>query len=184
MGQGRKTRIGAVLVAGLALLFGACSDSDGNKATDTTTTSVAGTTSSSVAATGTTSTTVANGRVPVYIKTLDVQQRKLTYDQIQFLTGADAKKAWVKDHRDEPDGPPNDYYILNVNPALYTVPIASGAQVTLTNLAPNPGTDPQPATLDELQAGLTKRGTAFEGPPFWVTITGGVITKIEEQFVP
>lgn len=129
----------------------------------------------------TTSTTVADGRVPAYLKTLDVPGRTLTYDQIQFLTGAEAKKAFVKDHPDQPDGPDNDYYIVNVNPALYTVPVAAGATVTLNVLADGSSTD-QPSTLEKLADGLKKDGS--ETIPFWLTIKAGAITKIEEQFVP
>jgi hypothetical protein len=170
----------SVVVACLAAIgLTACSSQGSNKAATPTTA-----TTSTAVASSTTATSVANGRVPAYLKTLDLNQRQLTYDQIQFLTGTEAKKAWVKDHPDQPDGPDNDYYILNVNPKLYTVSIAANATVTLANLAKNPSVEGSPASLEDLAAGLKKRPTGFDGPPFWLTISGGSITKIEEQYVP
>ena len=111
----------SVVVVLAALVLAACGGTD-DSGTIATTAPVA-----TVTTVGVTTTTVADGRVPAYLKTLDVAARQLTYDQIQFLIGAEAKKAWVKDHPDEPDGPPNDYYIVNVNPQLYTVTIAPDA---------------------------------------------------------
>jgi hypothetical protein len=125
---------------------------------------------------------VADGRVPVYIKTVDVQGRRLTYDQIQFLTGDAAVKAYQKDHPgSQEDGVPNDYYIVNVNPQLYTVPIAGDVAITVNIVGDGSSTD-QMATLAQLRDDMTKDGA--DTLPFWVTIRAGSITKIEEQFTP
>jgi hypothetical protein len=156
--------------------MGACGGGSGETATTS-----AALTSTTPAVATTSTTRVADGRVPVYIKTVDVAQRLLTYDQIQFLTGAAAKQAWVKDHPDDPDGPPNDYYILNVNPQLYTVPIASSVVITVNIVGDGSSTD-HPASLAQLADDMHKDGA--EMLPFWVTISGGSIVKIEEQFVP
>jgi hypothetical protein len=67
------------------------------------------------------------------------------------------------------------------NPAVYAVAIAPDAAVTLNVLADGSATD-RPATLAQLKDGLAKDGS--ENIPFWLTIKGGTITKIEEQFVP
>lgn len=118
----------------------------------------------------------------MYIKGIDVSGRTMIYDQIQFLTGAAAKKAYKEDNPSATeDAPPNDYWIRNVNPKLYTVPIASGVSITLNVLGDGGSTD-KPATLAQLHDDLQKpySGTV----PFWLTITGGSIVKVEEQFVP
>lgn len=47
--------------------------------------------------------------------------RTLTVDVIQFLTGREAEEAYHRDHPEDPLGPPNDYYILTVNPRLRTL---------------------------------------------------------------
>ncbi len=120
--------------------------------------------------------------MPAYLKAVDVTGRTVTYDQIQFLTGAEAAKAYKEDHPDASENaPPNDYYIRNVNPKLYTVPLAHGVYVTVNVLGDGGSTD-KPATLQQLHDDLLKpySGTV----PFWVTISGGAVTKIEEQFVP
>jgi hypothetical protein len=126
---------------------------------------------------------VADGRVPAYITKVDVAGRTVTYDQIQFLTGAEAKKAWQKDHPDpsSEDAPPNDFYILNVNPAQYTVPIASNVTITV-NVVGNGSSTDQPATLSEFADDMRKDGA--DQLPFWLTIKGGSIVRIEEQFTP
>jgi hypothetical protein len=50
-----------------------------------------------------------------------VAGRTLTVDVIQFLTGREAEEAYHRDHPEDPLGPPNDYYILTVNPRLRTL---------------------------------------------------------------
>src|SRR5262245_45477054 len=45
---------------------------------------------------------LADGRHPVYLTGLDVSGRKVTFDLVQFLTGEEAKKAWIAAHPDEP----------------------------------------------------------------------------------
>jgi hypothetical protein len=123
----------------LAALMAGCSSDD--KATGgggaTATTSAASPASTVPVTTRATTTSepvvLADGRHPVLIKTVDVQGRRITFDLIQFLTGEAAIKAAAEDHQESP--PPNDYYIRNVNPRLRTLPVRSGATITVNNLA-------------------------------------------------
>jgi hypothetical protein len=57
---------------------------------------------------------LADGRHPVYLKTVDPDRPTITFDLIQFFTGEAATKAAAEDGEESP--PPNDYYIRNVNP--------------------------------------------------------------------
>src|SRR5574342_1316846 len=121
-----------------------------------------------------------DGRHPVYLKTVDVSGAQITFDLIRFLTGAEAKAEWLKQHPSEPDGPPNDYLIVNVNPKLRTLPVAAGVSITVVDLT-NPGLSMVTIAFADLLGHVAAAGGAF---PFWLTVTGGQITKIEEQFLP
>jgi hypothetical protein len=121
-----------------------------------------------------TSPVLPDGRSPVYITSIDVANRALTFDLIIFLTGQDAKDEWKKEgHTGE--GPPNDYLIVNNNPKLRTLPVSSSASITYND--PNNSFAPTAVSLSNLKG-------PFQYRPFWITVTGGVITKIEEQFIP
>jgi hypothetical protein len=119
-----------------------------------------------------------DGRHPGFLKALSVQ--RLTFDLVVWLTGQAAKDAWLTDHPGETDGPPNDYYIVNNNTrrrVLYladNVPVivARGGspteteQITVSQLL-------NPPYIDDLQDRMV-----------WLTVSGGLVTKIEEQWVP
>ena len=124
---------------------------------------------------------LADGRHPVYLKTVDAGQQTITFDLIQFFTGDAATKAAAEDNQESP--PPNDYYIRNVNPRLRTLPVAAGAPITVNVLAAwstGSSTKDVSVTLDELAAYFPNSGTA----PFWITVEQGQVTKIAQQFVP
>lgn len=54
---------------------------------------------------------LADGRHPVYLKTVDLGRRTITFDLIQWYSGDDAAREAAKDHKESP--PPNDYHIRN-----------------------------------------------------------------------
>lgn len=119
-----------------------------------------------------------DGRHPVFVTDVDAAGRTVTFDLIQFLTGEAAKEAYTKDHPDDPDGPPNDYYIVNENPRLRTLPVVAGVEVTVLWL----GGDayPEQISFEELPGYLA---AAAQGP-FWLTVDDGDIFAMEEQFIP
>jgi hypothetical protein len=137
----------------------------------------------STAATATTSEPVvlADGRHPVYLKTVDPDRPTITFDLIQFFTGEAATKAAAEDGEESP--PPNDYYIRNVNNRLRTLPVASDAPITVNVLAAQStgsSTKDVSVTVDELASYFPNSGTA----PFWITVEQGQVTKIAQQFLP
>ena len=124
---------------------------------------------------------LADGRHPVYLKTVDPDRRTITFDLIQFFTGEAATKAAAEDGKESP--PPNDYYIRNVNSRLRTLPVRSDAPITVNVLAAQStgsSTKDVSVTLDELAGYFPNSGTA----PFWITVAQGQVTKIAQQFLP
>jgi hypothetical protein len=124
---------------------------------------------------------LADGRHPVYLKTVDTGQRTITFDLIQFFTGDAATKAAAEDGKESP--PPNDYYIRNVNPRLRTLPVAAGAPITVNLLAAQAtgsATKDVPVTLEKLASYLP----AQRNPLFWITVAQGQVTRMAQQFLP
>lgn len=108
----------------------------------------------------------------------------LRFDLAYFYTGAEAD-AQAAAHGDEtpvPDG----YYIVNDNPKLRDVPISPSVKVRY--IPEGTCCDLQPGTLEGLTAAAN--GTAMSDYPtmasthWWITIAGGQIVKIEQQFLP
>jgi hypothetical protein len=128
-----------------------------------------------------------DGRHPVLLHAADLPGRTLTVDVIQFLTGQAAIDAYQEDHPEDPDGPPNDYYILNVNPRLRTLPVAADDEIEVVLLRPSAGAELQPSSwerlLDDL-AGAPSDQDLVSYNPFWLTLDDGIVTRIEEQYLP
>ena len=125
--------------------------------------------------------TLADGRHPVYLKTVDPDRQTITFDLIQFFTGDAATKAAAEDGEESP--PPNDYYIRNVNPKLRTLPVAADAPITVNVLAAQStgsATKDVVVTLAKLASYFPNSGT----PPFWITVEQGQVTKIAQQYLP
>ena len=124
---------------------------------------------------------LAGGRHPVYLKTVDPERRTITFDLVQFFTDDAAATAAAEDGQESP--PPNDYYIRNVNSRLRTLPVAADAPITantLTAQSSGSATKNVPLTLDEL-AGYFP---ASDADPFWITVDGGQVTRIAQQYLP
>jgi hypothetical protein len=122
---------------------------------------------------------LADGRHPVIVKQVSVGGRTVTFDLIQWFEGDAAAKAAAEDGQESP--PPNDYYTRNVNPRLRTLPVASGARITVTRQTAGQGggnaAGPVPADLATVAA-------TGVGHIFWATVQGGQIQALEEQYVP
>jgi hypothetical protein len=124
---------------------------------------------------------LADGRHPVYLKTVDPDRQAITFDLIQFFTGDAATKAAAEDGEESP--PPNDYYIRNVNPRLRTLPVAADAPITVNVLAAQTtgsATKDVSVTLAKLASYFPNSGT----PPFWITVEQGQVTRIAQQYLP
>jgi hypothetical protein len=130
---------------------------------------------------------LADGRHPALLHAADLPGRTLTVDVIQFLTGQEAIDAYQADHPDDPGGPPNDYYILNVNPRLRTLPVAAEVEVELVMLHLGEGAELKPSSWERLLDDLATEPSdqdLIAYNPFWLTLDSGVVTRIEEQYLP
>ena len=124
---------------------------------------------------------LADGRHPVYLKTVDPNGRTVTFDLIQFFTGDAATRAAAEDGEESP--PPNDYYIRNVNSRLRTLPVQDGAPITVNVLAAQEtgsSTKDVPVTLAKLAGYFPNSGTS----PFWITVAQGQVTRMAQQYLP
>jgi hypothetical protein len=131
---------------------------------------------------------LADGRHPVYLKTIDPSRRTITFDLMQFYGGEEAVREAAKDHPEvSPDDlwhfAPNDYYIRNVNPKLRTLPVRVDATITVITLAwqgHNYSDDNVPVSLAKLANYMPSAGHL----PFWITVRHDQVVKIAEQYVP
>jgi hypothetical protein len=163
-----------------AALSGCGGDEQPGGAAGTPATTVAATTTAAGPAT-TEPAVLADGRHPVYIKTVDAAGQTITFDLIQFFTGEAANKAAAEDGEESP--PPNDYYIRNVNPRLRTLPVRAGAPITVNVLAAQStgsSTKDVSVTLEKLASYFPNSGT----PPFWITVEQGQVTEMAQQYLP
>ena len=132
---------------------------------------------------------LADGRHPVFLTKIDTAGRAVSFDLIEFLTGEAAKKRWKKEHPENPEGPDNDYMIVNENPKVRTLPVAPDAEC---KVLPTLGSvDPETISFGELPAALKKQNkeASPEAPhisvlPFWLTVKNGSVVELEEQFLP
>jgi len=110
----------------------------------------------------------------------------VTFDYVQFLTGAAAQKAATA-HGDTVE---NDYYVANDNPRLRTFPVASSVAIVM-----HPGEGPQyhhNLTLDQFKALVASGSAVYAGQhynwhnkmTFWINVKNGKVTRIENQWVP
>jgi hypothetical protein len=120
-----------------------------------------------------------DGRHAVRITTVDTEGRTVTVDVIQFLTGDAAIKAASAAGQESP--PPNDYFIVNDNPKLRTLPVAAGAPVTVNALlAMETGSATKNVSISFGKLAQLQNQNAL----FWITVRDGRVTAIAEQYIP
>ncbi len=108
----------------------------------------------------------------------------VTLDYIQFLTGDEAAAA-AEAHGDE-SPPPNDYYIVNDNPQLREFPVDENIDVQVVFSAEGysePGglRIPFAEWLDGVTGSLE---LYYLTNYYTVTVTDGVITELDQQYLP
>jgi hypothetical protein len=125
------------------------------------------------APTGSEPVVLADGRHPVLLKAIDAGRGTVTFDLVQVFRDEEAAREAAKDHL-EAD---NDSYMRNVNPRLRTLPVGAGATITANQLA---GSNQDiPMTLSKLSS-LTRAGSGV----FWITVRGGQIVQVAQQWSP
>jgi hypothetical protein len=125
-----------------------------------------------------------DGRYFVFVKKLHgtPPDATMTFDLAYFLTGDAANEAAAENGDETPV--PNDYYIVNDNPRLRTMPVSPTVQINAidwTNCC-----EPTSVPYTDWAASLTHPTDALLGTqvPYWITVTDGQIVTIEEQYLP
>ena len=128
-----------------------------------------------------------NGRHAALITSVDHNNRAITVDVVQFLTGDAAKKAYSEDlHTNEP--PDDDYYVRNQSKQLRTFPVPTDASIRVNVLGGYDPSEPEKGhqvdwdTFTGYFSGETE-GTA-KAAPFWITLVDGKAVDVFEQYVP
>lgn len=149
------------------------SASSGN-ATGTTSAAATGTTTSgSGSATG----TLADGRHPVFVKS--VTSGAVTFDLVQVYTGDAAQKLAAKDGVEYTDG----YYVKNTSKKLRTLPLAPDVTFRADKLMIEPGGSGVAGTVVKAPVGKLK--PFFDDARFfWLRVKGGTIVDVELPFTP
>lgn len=107
----------------------------------------------------------------------------LSVDYAELLTGAEAASEAAS--RGDESPPPNDVYIVNDNPRLRSIPVDPETEVRMLSSETGLG---EPYVLGlgqwyDVLAGMS--GSNYvKNYPYWITVEHGVITAIEEQYLP
>lgn len=126
-----------------------------------------------------------DGRSFGFVTGVDTTTRSITIDVAELLTGDDAVVAAVADGAVPPDATSvdNDYYIRNRNPLLRIAPVAPNAVVRTLKSMGSP--DMHETSLGQLGTNVsTYNSFGQPGVPVWATVSGGVVTRVDEVFFP
>jgi hypothetical protein len=113
----------------------------------------------------------------------------LAFDEAEFLKGQEAQQAAEKDGVVSPgEHVPNDYYIRNADKSTMTYPIANDAKITARRCSLC--RHGKPGELGPFLASFMQGRQTYADPyrgkysPYWLTIEGGQVVAIDEQYVP
>jgi hypothetical protein len=110
---------------------------------------------------------ITPGRSPVAV----------VFDEAEFLSGAAAQKAAEEDGAVPPGEPvSNDYYIRYGDRKPTRLEVAKDVRVTVVR-CPSSCREGNPGRFPALLTGA-------DHPPYWVTTADGVVTRIDQQYVP
>jgi hypothetical protein len=132
---------------------------------------------------------LADGRYFGYIRWMG--EPTIAFDRAQFLMGEAANEAAVADHAIEyGESVENDYYIRNRDHRVVELTVARDVRVTAVR-CPSSCKDGVPGRYDDLVASFSaareqSMKDAYRGAKghYWVTIDGGRVTAIDEQYLP
>lgn len=175
-------------LGGLTLVAAAIAGCGSSADTPATTGSPSSATTAKVAAGG-----IVDGKHFGYIRAIAEADgtRVITFDEGSMLSGDAATAAARADGVIGPDEPvPNDVYVTNPDTATVALPVDPG--VTVTRISCVGGCNENTAgRIDDLAASFghedeSNLGTPYRGASsqYWVTTTAGVVTRIDEQYLP
>jgi hypothetical protein len=106
---------------------------------------------------------------------------RVRFDLAYFYQGARAER----EAAERGDEVVSGYYIVNDNPRLRTLPVADDVEIEY--IPASQCCELQPGNIDAwLEAVLATNPTDYAGTnvPWWFTVEGGEITRIEQQYLP
>jgi hypothetical protein len=163
-----------ILIPALCVVLAACSSS--SKGSTSSTSSAPALPTSTPSA----STTIATTRKEsVFVLAVDPTAHTIHVDPMEFLTGKAATAAFRKTNPNATGGPDNDYYIENPTKNDIEMPLEADAVVKVVQAGGTVHTDPVAVPQSALAS-----YPALALHPFWITIQRGVVTEVDEQFVP
>ena len=124
-----------------------------------------------------------------FVESVDATGGTMVFDLAYFLMGEEANEAAAERGFETPV--PNDYFIVNDNPKLRTLALAPDVELALLDW--NHCCDrfiegDLSAFATAVDAGeiVTVGDQTYYGSlsPYWLTVEGGVVTRIEEQYLP
>jgi WD40 repeat protein len=121
---------------------------------------------------------IENGLYYGYLR--QVRLPTITYDQVDWFTGAAAKQA-CRDDKVQPGDSAlcNDYYVRNKNPLLRTLDVGTDAKATLSEESPEQSTAiPLPELSTQLSLGRLSNSV------FKLTVRGNRLVAINQVFIP
>jgi hypothetical protein len=124
-----------------------------------------------------------------YVLSIDTASGALAFDLACFYTGEEANEQAAQRGDEVPV--PNDVYIVNDNTKIRNLTVDPSLELVVLDwnscCEPKPGAD-----LEDFASALGNDdfseigGRSYAGSlsPYWVTIEDGVVSRIEEQFLP
>jgi hypothetical protein len=123
------------------------------------------------------------------VRSVDAAGSAVEFDLAYFYTGEEANE--IAAERGDETPVPNDYYIVNDNPRLRTLELAADLELVLLDWSRCCDETFSPS-LDDFAAAIagddpvTIDGRLYYGrsSQYWLTVGGGAVTRIEEQYLP
>jgi hypothetical protein len=183
-------------IVATALMFALLGGPDGASSAgavprvDVTTTSPLGepTASTVAAAPAPSSPKLEDGRHFGFIRSVDLttSPETISFDLAYRLDGEEANQAAAERGYETPVA--NDYFIVNDNPKLRTVPLSVDAEILLVDwnrcCDDFVTVDPQSFQASFGHPKYSSLHPQGEFTQYWVNVAGGIVVKIEEQYRP
>jgi hypothetical protein len=108
---------------------------------------------------------------------------RLVIDIEQWFTDQEAREAALEDGAPPWDAGTGGFYIRNESPRWRTIEVDPGAKVSVSTSVEYP-TERSVVSLSRF-AELFRSDEGFpESSPYWITMKGGKVVAIEEQYIP
>ena len=116
-----------------------------------------------------------------YVTSVDPAKRTVSFDKVEILTGDAAVKAFQKENPGVTEGPPNDYFMVDDNKLVRTLPVSDGVTVAVVDVLTGDSVDPVPSSFAKLPAFLAVKDNSTL---FKLTVENGEVTAMTGIYLP